>query len=866
MTIMYPMNPVDALQPGFWQVGFDAMTPCPTEEELAGYRLGVCEAPDVARIEAHIAACDTCRAWCDAVDSDDDLLPDVRNALDAEQRDHEKTLIVASASAHGAERVEPAAPRIEGYAIIREIGRGGMGAVYLARQESTKREVALKVLLEGPFASTTAKRRFEREVELAAQLDHPNIVTILDSGIASGRYYCAMRNIVGRRLDRYIAGHQLSPDQILTLFLKICRAVNHAHQKGVIHRDLKPSNILVDDNGEPYILDFGLAKPAEGSTLSDVEQTALSMPGQVMGTLPYMSPEQTTGRQQDVDVRSDVYSLGVILYQLLTGRFPYQVVGKLAEVLRNIVEVAPERPSTIRRNINNEIETIVLTALAKEPVRRYQTADAFGGDIQRYLGGEPIEAKRDSGWYVLRKTATQHRAPLSVAAAIVLILTIGIFGVLKRRDQRAHASADAILAGFVSNPVTALASALGATGAVKTYLHDGIDRYLRSDAYTDRVKAARAGIWLDQQGFWESVDGGPLWKNGEWLELAKINWPDTDAFVDELVDVAQTGTCRQRYVALCLLGWTAAHDPRTVEAAQANKAAGASPGVWAAADWALRRGGNGAGDAAGIAPTDGVVVDPVSTLTFVRIPAADAFLPGSDPSDPDRRANEDHPGEPVGIDSILVSNTEVTLASFAAFFETHKNDATVFGDAAANRRAWEMTGGIVRAIEWKGAHPSERIACGWISRNAAGAFCDWLERQAAQQGLHRRYRLLTENEWEYACRGGNSGRFCFGNDERYVPFFGRVNGETVEFHTVAQRMPNWYGLFDMHGGLWETCATRFPADQVPTKAHKSLTLFAKRGGAYYSPAVRCRSAQRNYTTPDAEDPYGGIRLVMEIVE
>jgi len=836
---------------------------CPTEEQLVGYHMGLCDAEESARIESHVQTCDVCRTWCAELDSDDDLLGDVCNALDDEARDREKTMIIASGASSGpGDDASGDAPEIEGYTIIRELGRGGMGAVYLARQESTKREVALKVLLQGPFASTTAKRRFEREVELAAQLDHPNIVTILDSGITSGRYYCAMRNIEGRRLDHYIAGHKLSPQNILTLFLKICRAINHAHQKGVIHRDLKPSNILVDDRGEPFILDFGLAKPTDTSSMSDIDQTQISMTGQIMGTLPYMSPEQTTGRQQDVDVRSDVYALGVILYQLLTGRFPYQVAGKLADVLRNIVEVAPERPSTVRRNINNEIETIVLKALAKEPIRRYQSADAFGGDIQRYLNGEAIEAKRDSGWYVLRKTARQHQAPLSAAAVIMILLLGSVLTFVRHRDQQARASANTILAGFVSQPSTALLNAMGATGPVATYLHDNIDRYLQSEAYTERVVAARAGIWLDQEGFWESVDGGALWQNGEWLELADIDWPDPDPIIDELDDVAASGADRQKYVALCLLGWTAPRDQRTVDAAKGALESDAHPAVLAAAKWALKRGGQNVATA----DSDAVFVDPLTGMTFVEVAGDDAFLRGSPDTDPARFPNEDYPDQAVSIPTMYVADTEVTLYAFAEFYETFKDDPDVFTDVAANRNQGDMMGGLPLAYAPTQPGALEDTACPFISPRAAQLFCDWLNQQAVGQAPARRYRLLTEDEWEYAARGGNDGRFCYGDNADYARYFGVLDGVVSDTSPVATRMPNWYGLFDMHGNMWEMCGSRFAPEDVLSGGVRNFELWAKRGGALYSPAVRCRSAQRNYASTTNEDPYTTTRLVVEFLE
>jgi len=217
---------------------------------------------------------------------------------------------------------------IPGYEILEEIHRGGQGIVYRAVQLGTKREVALKVMLEGPLADEVTRRRFEREVELAASLRHPNIVTILDSGVSQGRYYFAMEYIDGLRLDRYLAQVRPSLRQTLQLFVKICEAVNFAHQRGVIHRDIKPPNILVDWAGEPHVLDFGLAKPLQTADARESTVAVVSVSGQLLGTVAYMSPEQTLGGQ-NVDVRSDVYSLGVVFYEALLGQLPYSVEGPL---------------------------------------------------------------------------------------------------------------------------------------------------------------------------------------------------------------------------------------------------------------------------------------------------------------------------------------------------------------------------------------------------------------------------------------------------------------------------------------------------------------------------------------------------------
>ena len=200
------------------------------------------------------------------------------------------------------------ADAIPGYRILKELHRGGQGVVYQAAQESTHRKVALKVMLEGPFAGSESKKRFEREIALVGSLRHPNIVPIFDSGVAQGRFFYAMEYIRGEPLSRYVQSRKLSVDDTLKLFKKVCDAVDYAHQKGVIHRDLKPSNILVDNRGDPYVLDFGLAKVGGAEVEGDAASMLVSVTGQVMGTLAYMSPEQASGRPDEVDMRSDVYS------------------------------------------------------------------------------------------------------------------------------------------------------------------------------------------------------------------------------------------------------------------------------------------------------------------------------------------------------------------------------------------------------------------------------------------------------------------------------------------------------------------------------------------------------------------------------
>ena len=333
-----------------------------------------------------------------------------------------------SADTHGDPAGRPRAvlplPVIEGYEVIEEIGRGGMGVVYCAKQLAAGgRVVALKVMLGEAFARPEELRRFEREVEIASGLNHPNIARIYDSGLTHGSHYFAMEYIDGLPLDLYCKTRALRIDDRLQLFTTVCEAVACAHRRGIIHRDLKPSNILVDVEGNPHVLDFGLAKTHSDDESAE-RRSLLTIDGTVLGTLPYMAPEQAEGHTSAIDTRTDVYALGVILYELLTGKFPYEVTGQMAEVLKRIAEAEPKRPSTVNRLIGNEVETIILRALHKAPDRRYTGADDLARDVARFLAHEPIEAKRDSGWYVLRKTMRRHRVPVAVAAAIVLLIAI----------------------------------------------------------------------------------------------------------------------------------------------------------------------------------------------------------------------------------------------------------------------------------------------------------------------------------------------------------------------------------------------------------------------------------------------------------
>jgi serine/threonine protein kinase len=338
------------------------------------------------------------------------------------------------------------------YRILRLLGEGGMGAVYEAEQEFPHRTVALKVIRAG-YASGEMLRRFETETQALGRLQHPGIAQIYEAGTAEtpfGRQpYFAMELVQGQALIDYCESHRLGVRQRLELMAKICDAVQHAHQRGLIHRDLKPANILVDESGQPRILDFGVARLTD----SDAQATRQTDIGQLVGTLAYMSPEQVLGDPGEIDTRSDVYALGVILYELLAGRGPYVLGRQLHEVVRTIREEEPSALSSVNRSYRGDIETIVGKALEKDKTRRYVSAAELAADIQRHLRDEPITARPPTTSYQLRKFARRNKALVTGAAAVLVVLVLGVVASTWEAVQARRAEAKAKQESAISQAV-----------------------------------------------------------------------------------------------------------------------------------------------------------------------------------------------------------------------------------------------------------------------------------------------------------------------------------------------------------------------------------------------------------------------------
>ncbi len=351
--------------------------------------------------------------------------PATKPVLEARDAEHPLTTETDAASATRLRVAE----RIGNYHIKRTIGCGGMGTVYEAIQEHPRRPVALKVM--NPDAvSRSALRRFEHESQLLARLRHPGIAQVYEAGTYEGPTgpipFFAMEYIPNARsITKYAHEKSLSTRQRLDMFVAVCEAADHGHQKGIIHRDIKPGNILVDPQGQVKLIDFGVARATDADLTVTTLQTGV---GQLIGTLKYMSPEQCEADPLAIDRRSDVYALGVVLYELLTGKMPYDLEATpIFDAPRVIREVPPTPLSRVNKTLRGDVETVVAKALEKDPDRRYPSAHVLAEDIRRFLRNEPILARPASAVYRLRKLLRRRRVPVSVAALLLAALGLAAY-------------------------------------------------------------------------------------------------------------------------------------------------------------------------------------------------------------------------------------------------------------------------------------------------------------------------------------------------------------------------------------------------------------------------------------------------------
>jgi serine/threonine protein kinase len=476
----------------------------PEAPRLRRFAAGVLRGDELGRIAQHLDGCDACRAAVDGILASDGFLGRLRSATTIggdfpegeAQRQRAARALSREIRRSGSTVSDPAGPgtsppgEVGQYVLLGEIGRGGMGVVYQARHRELRRTVALKMILAGAFASEVQRQRFRREAELAARVQHPHIVQVYEVGLHDGRPFLAMEWVGGGSLADRLGSDPWPPHAAAELIETLARAIDVAHQSGVVHRDLKPSNILLQTGAGagaagdgplagaiPKIADFGLALAIDADR-------SLTATGVTVGTPEYMAPEQAAGAEAGPAV--DIYALGAVLYRLLTGHPPFRGDTPM-EVLQALASAEPIAPRRFRPALPRDLETITLKAMSREQQRRYATALALAEELRRFLADEPIQAQPPSALYHLRKFARRHTGLVGGVAATVVALVLGLVttalfavGEARQRGQAEHNARQAEHNAREASYQTYRARLAAATAALQA--HDVLDARRQLDA------------------------------------------------------------------------------------------------------------------------------------------------------------------------------------------------------------------------------------------------------------------------------------------------------------------------------------------------------------------------------------------------
>ncbi len=759
------------------------------------------------------------------------------------------------------------APKIPGYALADLLGEGAYGQVWRATQLRTRKEVAIKVFIQRGGLDWIF---LQREVERLTRLDrHPHIVTLLDTDLESEPPCYAMDLIEGGSLEKFVTGEHVDEQLARRFMRQICEALFYVHAKGLIHCDLKPGNVLVDEQTNVRVVDFGQSRVFTESAAS-------------LGTLYFMAPEQaqlaSPGEQVHPDVRWDVYALGATIYAILVGEAPRSstendkslaAAGTLNERLNVYRTLVDREVSVVQQRlhgvIGDEFAAVLTKCLAPDPEKRYDSVSGIQADLLALAEKRPVSPLAGRKSYRVKKFV--QRNPFQIGLVIAALILAPALYIAREKQSRANESlARTILSMFDHDPLVAIKEFESAHEGVLTPLKERCREHLFSPSPLFRKVGARAAIVVLPEAFFEGVDGGLLWTGGQWLDAIDTVWDDPSRLVPTLTEKASHGTDRQKYVAFCMIGqlvgeggvlapFRASFAELSVRAAENER----WPGVSAAARWAAQR----CGASPGTSRSELAFEDEVSGLSFVRIPDCLSYRRGADPSDKLQDDDERLAEYKVSIGDLYVATTEVTYGALAKYLDSiHAESAfsaqeKAYGENEVGRKR------IRAEITNIPADELERRAAAFMGLTAARGFCDWLNERAAGVMPARRYRLLTEPEWEYACRGGNAGRYCYGDGTEYAPYFANIEG-VMSMQRVAERMPNWYGLFDMHGGLWELCDSCYEDSVNGEPKMKDCGLYVARGGAFYGSPKSCRSTQRLFITADAANQYSGVRLAMEM--
>ncbi len=751
------------------------------------------------------------------------------------------------------------APILRGYILTTEEGEGGYGKVWRGWQESTSKEVAVKVFTRRSGSDWIF---LQREVERLAKLDnHANVITLLDANLSADPPFYVMDMMNGGSLDDAIVNEQGVPvHKAMSWMEQICSALQYVHGKGLIHCDLKPANVLMDERGTIRLADFGQSRVFTESAAS-------------LGTLFFMAPEQAIplepGRIVQPDVRWDIYALGASALAILTGRPPHATdenrrrvadaadLGARLDVYRDIVrtQTLPSSFQAGSKPLDYEISAIITKCVSADPGDRYDNVNAVLDDLQAWRAKRPVSPLRHNGSYRAKKFL-QRNPFLVVLTFAAMLATVGLAQSFMKQRELDRNQAGQILATIATNPAEGLSRMDSAGSGVQRYFPGLTQRYVVSNAHMERALGSLGSPWINPDAFWSSIKSdGALWKNGEWLELCTARWPEPQKLLDAL-DVggmAISGSPKQQYVALCLIGQLGRGDKWTKICAGAVKK-NSTPGVINAAMWASKR----LGRKLDPQNSDQFMRDELADVNFVKLPAATSFSPGSDKNELGRWKDEDRADQGEEIRSIWLATTETSIAQFQKFANDDSREK--FPPAIEKN----LLDSLHKQTSAHNDIASADRAMGAMSPVIAYRYCEWLTKKSSASGSRVTYRLPTEAEWEYACRSGNGGAYSYGRDSRYLEFFATHGGQEGVTLQSSLHMPNSYGLFDMHGNLWEICSTSYREKYSdPPLIGESPNGFVQRGGANYSPAKACRSAQRNFIPANKSGTESTFRMVRE---
>ncbi len=773
----------------------------------------------------------------------------------------EKYLRQNQATKHGSDTVVgddpllacqyPVDALIDNYRVIRKLGEGGFGEVYHAFQEKpVRRDVAVKVLKRG-MDSRQILARFEAERQALAIMDHIGIAKIFDAGTTeSGQPYFVMEYVKGIPITQFCDRHRLSIRERVQIFVEVCHAIQHAHQKGLIHRDIKPSNVLVsagDERPKSVVIDFGVAKATQPEQRGEAVVTQAH---QIIGTPAYMSPEQADNSELDIDTRSDVYSLGVVLYELLSGCLPHahNRIDRVSalEAARIVREVDPPRPSlfysrgedkaeqraarrgesasSAQKALAHELDWVAMKCLEKSRTKRYETVSGLAIDCQRYLDNEPVTARRHSALYGLRKFVARHRAFVFGFTMAVLLLfsaltiTLLVYYFLYSRENL-KVGLQSLLSDY--NLVMRLEQEYdGLPEKPLTQRRQAIDQWLtlsedsiaRISTHEDTIRRALSHS--------EVLAGEPV------LSKSDEQWQEYLSALEGLASsglLERVGSWKARCPTADMMEEAWRRFEEDIERShphwRVNRRAGlhalgknAETGLWEFVDLNT-----------GLAPLQQqgrFVADGISGVQYVLVPGG-TFAMGSPEGEDDRV------DKPKSLE--LLHNT--TLAPFLISpYELTESQAARLGHGPGSE----------------------------LPRDLKPAAASWLEAKSICASMNA--ALPTEAQWEYACRAGVSGPF---SGTQNLDDMGWYDGNSHRaLQNVGEKQPNQFGLYDMHGNslewtldIWDPQFYARPEASQPNPCHgsnanpgepRAPALRVLRGGSFQGAAKYCRSANRYY--------------------